>query len=755
MLTQGISDFLMRHRLLLFSTALFLGALAVWPARQLQFDQSIESLFSRDEPLLEDYLQSRFWFGEFQQVFVAYSDPDLFSYSGLKRLQQLSERCSEIPGVDRVDTLIDVLEILGLPVLSAVQKIDSSVPFMEALSSQQRELLQGIFLSHDGKTTAALLYLNPENTSEVPRDLTITSIRQVASDHVFPTVVAGMPVMLHDVFRYLDEDGWWLGIASSLLLSLVILMLFQSLRWVAIPLLLVHIAVIWTKAILVLTHVELTMVSTMLTSLVSVIGIATAVHLTVRYQELRSVLSPREAMRQTLVLTGPACFWTCLTTAAGFMALTQSQISPVQSFGMMLGIGSLLVLLSTAFVVPGGVLLGVSSSVQKRTSNWKKWVGESRKLAGDKQITKGLTWLVYAIESYPRLVGSAVLLVFLITSVGYFRLETETDFTKNFRPSSQIVQAYTFFEREMGGAGNWEVNLPIPDDVDKQFFERLDRLTRRLREIPGVTKANSLVDIMDASPVPVRRILGRQMAFNLLARLRPDLISHLWNKEQKRTRILLRSRERQTTEQRKMIYDKVLQTVRLEYPKGNGQKGFPIVTGTFVLFTFLIESLLRDQILTFLAASVLILMMLTTAFRSLKLAITAIIPNLCPIIMVLGVMGWCADWLDLRVNMATAMIASVSMGLAVDFSIHYLSRYRQERMAGSEFYDALKITHQTVGRSLVLATIALVAGFSVLCLSNFIPTIHFGVLVSVAMVGGLVGNLVILPLLLALVPGER
>ena len=190
MLTQGISDFLVRHRLLLFSTALFLGVLAVWPARQLQFDQSIESLFSRDEPLLEDYLQSRFWFGEFQQVFVAYSDPDLFSYSGLKRLQQLSERCSEIPGVDRVDTLIDVLEISGLPVLSAVQKIDASVPFMESLSSQQRELLQGIFLSHDGKTTAALLYLNPENTSEVPRDLTITSIRQVASDHVFPTVLA-------------------------------------------------------------------------------------------------------------------------------------------------------------------------------------------------------------------------------------------------------------------------------------------------------------------------------------------------------------------------------------------------------------------------------------------------------------------------------------------------------------------------------------------------------------------------------------
>ena len=186
--------------------------------------------------------------------------------------------------------------------------------------------------------------------------------------------------------------------------------------------------------------------------------------------------------------------------------MTQSQISPVQSFGMMLGIGSFLVLLSTAFVVPGGVLLGISPSVQKGTPNWKKWIGESRKLAGDKQITKGLTWLVTAIESYPRLVGSAVLLVFLITSFGYFRLETETDFTKNFRPSSQIVQAYTFFEREMGGAGNWEVNLPIPDDVDKQFFEKLDRITRRLREIPGITKANSLVDIMDASPVPVGRI---------------------------------------------------------------------------------------------------------------------------------------------------------------------------------------------------------------------------------------------------------
>jgi predicted RND superfamily exporter protein len=170
-------------------------------------------------------------------------------------------------------------------------------------------------------------------------------------------------------------------------------------------------------------------------------------------------------------------------------------------------------------------------------------------------------------------------------------------------------------------------------------------------------------------------------------------------------------------------------------------------TGLFVLLTYLIESLMGDQLASFYIAAAALVGLMTIAYRSLWLGLILLIPNLFPIVVVIGTMGW----IGLPVNIATAMIASVSMGLTIDSSIHYLAGYRQARAVGKDFVAAVKATHQGVGLALVFANIALVMGFTVLTLSHFIPLIYFGVLVSVAMLGGLIGNLVLLPLLLRVV----
>ena len=165
----------------------------------------------------------------------------------------------------------------------------------------------------------------------------------------------------------------------------------------------------------------------------------------------------------------------------------------------------------------------------------------------------------------------------------------------------------------------------------------------------------------------------------------------------------------------------------------------------YVLLTFLIESLLRDQVVSFFLAAVGIAVMLGLAFRSLRLGMVAVLPNLFPIVLVIGTMGW----IGLPVNIATAMIASVSLGLTVDSSIHYISGFRRARARGLDVAEALQQTHSSVGRAVVMANLALIVGFSVLTLSHFIPLVYFGILVSVAMLGGLAGNLVLLPVLLA------
>ena len=150
-------------------------------------------------------------------------------------------------------------------------------------------------------------------------------------------------------------------------------------------------------------------------------------------------------------------------------------------------------------------------------------------------------------------------------------------------------------------------------------------------------------------------------------------------------------------------------------------------------------------------AAIGITVMMALAFRNPWIGLVGLVPNLFPIVLVIGAMGW----MGLPVNIATAMIASVSLGLTVDSSIHYISGFRRARAAGDDVATALERTHAGVGRAVVLANLALVVGFSVLTLSHFIPLVYFGILVSVAMLGGLAGNLVLLPVLLAWVEGRR
>ena len=205
-------------------------------------------------------------------------------------------------------------------------------------------------------------------------------------------------------------------------------------------------------------------------------------------------------------------------------------------------------------------------------------------------------------------------------------------------------------------------------------------------------------------------------------------------------RFVLRAKERQPSEAKLHLIDAVGEAAQSEFQEAK-------TTGIYVLLTFLIESLLRDQVVSFVLTVIMVLVIMVLAYRSLRIGLVSLVPNVFPILLVIGTMGW----IGLPVNVGTAMIAAVSMGLTIDASIFYLYGYRRSREAGLSLHDSLRRTHQGFGRALVFGTLALVIGFSVLGFSRFVPLVYFGVLVSLAMLGGLVGNLLLLPLLLPLV----
>lgn len=750
-------NLLYQLRWVLLVVFLVLTGFAYFPASKLTFEQSIESLYAKDDQHLLDYLESKKLFGGDEFVFVAYTVPNLLNQEDtkeavnkqpdeaekqnpLEEVRSFSQELSQVPGIN-ADVTQNLADALSSSKLNLILRI-----LIRRKRDELIELSRGVLIGDDNETTAIVLRLLPEDESPVPRSETFKRIRELAHAHDPRAYVVGEPVQVYDMFRYVEEDGDVLFKVSLSLLAVVLLILFRRLRWVLLPLLVVICSIWWTEAVLVIGNLQLSMVSSMLNSLVTIIGIATVAHVAVHFQALQRQNVPRpDAIRQTMVELLPAIFWTCATTAAGFLSLLTSEIAPVRSFGIMMALGTLMVLIASTVLLPGGISLGYLRAPLQHSS--------------DKGLERSLKKVFEMNERYPKRILWGTLLFVLFCSVGFTRLTIETDFSKNFRDSSEIVKALDFVETRLGGASTWEVNFSAPPRLNEEYLDRVRALAEDLRQVnppnkTQLTKVISITDTLDFVPKKPFASDPIQSKLDMIKDLQADFESSLYNAKQGRMRIVLRALERQSAEEKLSLIHKVDALAKKHFP-GSETKQADSKTksvhdkpgkaaGIFILLAYLIDSLLKDQLYSFLLAATSIWLIMSLAFRSLKLGLISMVPNLFPIIVVIGAMGWCG----LTLNIGTAMIASVSMGLTTDSSIHFISSFLRKRTRGATTVDALRTTHHSVGRAIIYATSALVAGFSVLTLSHFIPLIYFGALVSVAMIGGVFGDLVLMPILL-------
>ncbi len=797
-----VVDALIRWRWVLLVTALVTTVALVPISKKLAFEQSIESLYASEDPHLREFLASRQTFGGDEFVIIAYVEPDLFlpnsstlTDAASQKMEAFAEQLNQVPGV----------------MAESTQHLAKALRFPYGRATV-RQIVIGVLVGRDERTNAIVLRLRAEKDSPISRAETIARIRELAATHDPPAMVVGEPVQIHDMFRYVEEDGHKLFASSLALLALVLMLLLQRIRWVVLPVLVVVVSIVWTEALFVISGLRLSMVSSMLNSLITIIGVQTAMHVSLYFRDQHRSLPPAEALRQSMLELASPVWWAVATTAFGFGVLVSSHINPVASFGVMMAIGSLVVLVAITVLLPGCVLFG-------------PMLPEPPPSGADRRVSAALGRITQWVEHHPKRVFFASLGVVAFASVGFLWLRVETDFTKNFRQHSPIVQSLRFVEGQLGGAGSWEVNFPAPANLTDEYIERVRKLADRLRTEFGepdtnhageidlsaragrLSKVLAITDGLDLIP---ERILFKSLSLEtrveLLGSIQRDFVDSLYNRKQGRMRLLLRAYERQPSETKlKLITDverlareafrdaAVLPPLSQDEGRGEGQdaadshsevnaaeesskspstitsnvdriphpnplpKGEgtatrpPKTTGLFVLLAFLIESLMDDQWTSFFLSTIGITSMMWYAFRSLPIGLMSLAPNLFPNVLVIGLMGW----IGLPINIATAMIACVSMGLTVDSSIIYIDGYRRERARGLRVHEALHETHKQVGRALVYTNVALMAGFSVLALSHFIPLVYFGLLVSLAMLGGLIGNLVFLPLLIGWWDGRK
>ena len=730
-----LANFLVTWRWPLLAAGVLATALA-WPAsRSLHFDRSMENMFAHDDGVVAPYRQLKRTFGGNEIVLAAYVDPQLLTPGGLDRLERLTAELAKVPGVATVFSLSQ-RALLGGRIVESPQR--------EAFL----ELAEGYVVGADHETAGIVCLLTPEAESTTPRDRTVAQLRAAVEKHDPTAVLTGEPVMIVEGFRHLEEDGRLLGATSTALLMLVIVLCFRSVRWVVAPVAIVYATLLWTQGLLAVSGFRLSLVSSMLWALVTVICVATVVHVIVGFRgEREAGAQPVDALRLALGVLLVPIVWSCLTDAAGFGSLLVARVGPVRDFGAMMALASILALASIMMLLPGLALAG-------------RFDADPRRAWGEGRLEHALSWLSNWIEERPRSLALLTAVPLSVAMVGVAWLDVETDFTKNFRAGSPLVKSYEFVESRLGGAGVLDVILPVPAERDPDFIPRVRRFEDRLRtevivkdaegrETPGLTKVMSVVDSLDALS-PGITLDNQSLPVALApARLWMPLLGALYGRDpeagdRQYLRVMLRARERQPAEEKQQLIERIRVLSREEF----GEEAQ--VTGFFVLLTRLIDSISRDQWLTFGVATAGIWLMMIVAFRSLTIATITLVPNALPILVVTGMMGW----LGLRINMGAAMIASVSMGLSIDSSIHYLTDFNRQRALGMSVHEALHAVHQKVGRAMIFSTLALIVGFSALSVSEFVPTIYFGVLVSLSMLGGLAGNLVVLPLLLKLVTRE-
>ncbi len=786
---------MIRYRWWMLFAAIVLFAIA-WPIGQrLELDRSLERMFPENDPdrIAFEMLEARFGVSHF--LVFAYRDAELWAEdgSGLRRVEKVRQQIESVSGVQyalddsRIDTMLSSLRVpksfLGLP--TGVSQDHPLLDPKDSLAVEYRELFTGQTHARDTDLVAIGVLLarvdteqsRPRPASSSSRPITdarpvtdtLAELRRIA-DSLPGGLLVGHLAMVDEGFREIERDGNRLAIYSTISLTLLMLIGFRSFRWAIITVAVVQWSLIVTRALLVLLDWELTMVSSMLSSIVMVVGVATTMHWMFRYQKeynaAAEFLDPwsraETALRRSITSLWVPIVAACVTDAIGFASLSVSRVGPVQDYGSMMAVACCVVLFGIFAIVPALALVGpYRTPLSPRTQLYA--LGN---IPGEAFIQHSLQRILQVVCIYRRWVLSGVVALTAWAIAGSMRLEVETDFLKNFQSNSPIATAYEAVETELGGAGIWDVMVPAPAKITPEYFEVVERLEEALLaiEIPGtiplrLTSALGLADTdrvaRDASllrMVPVEtRLFGMRQSmgsfFDTL--LRTD--------DQGRfLRIMLRSRERSNADQKNQLIAAVKETVEKHVTSDAWQGLLPsqdevptsepqwLVSGYYVLLTRLVEHLVADQWIAFLVATLGIGFAMATVLKDFRLAVAGLLPAILPNLVVLGCMGWSST----RVNLGAAMIAAVSMGLGVDSSLHYLYRYQSERRNGQSVHGALRVAQSETGLAVLMATLALVIGFGSMAMSNFLPTVAFGTLAAWTMFGGLIGNLCVLPAIL-------
>ncbi len=751
-----------------------------------QLDASSDSLVLEGDNNLRYYESIKKSYGSDDYLIVSYQVKDnLLDPAQLIHLKRLKTALQSIDQVSSVTTILDVPLFRSPPVpLVDLSKVSITIENGNAdmmLASREFKsspLYSNNLVSKDGKTTAILVSLkNNERFSQLRRQrdemrlqrahgqltddeltrlkviekqvIKNTSIKSELQAQIIANIritldqyrdkaslfLGGLPMITTDIVNYISNDLIVFSLAVVGLMTLILAIIFKGIRWVVMPIAISITAALVMTGILAYLEWKVTVISSNFFSLLLVMTLSVTIHLVVRYRELAQLtpdLEYRELIKNTLEQMFKPCLFTTLTTIAAFGSLLISGIKPVIDFGWMMSIGVTLALVLSFLVFPIIMMLLPKPKVKQ----FKTELGITHKLA--KFTERFGTHLLVILVLF---IGMAV--------VGINKLSVENRFIDYFKETTEINQGLTLIDKKLGGTIPLEI---IFDDMAEDYWYdedlRLD-IHKIHTYLDGLDETGKVLSIDTLMQILTQANNGKTLNgffLNVVKSQIPDSAKvHVLNpyasEDNGQLRMVIRIRETNKELKRDELIKKIDRFISDDIGLRPGSFH---VTGMLVLYNNMLQSLFDSQIKTIAVVFGMIFVMFLFVFKSISLSILALIPNTLPSLFILGIMGSLGIPLDLM----TITISAIAIGIGVDNAIHYIHRFKAEFQKDQDYLTTMYRSHNSIGLAMFYTSITVTLGFLVLVLSNFIPSIYFGIFTAIAMLSSVLANLTLLPKLI-------
>ena len=564
-----------------------------------------------------------------------------------------------------------------------------------------------------------------------------------------------------DMMSYIKSDIVVFGVGVFIFIIFTLWFIFRNFKWVVMPLLGCTTSVIIMIGLLGLIGWKVTVISSNFIALMLILNMAMNIHVTVRFLQLKREfpnLTKEEAVFEASKKMILPILYTVLTTICAFLSLVFSGIKPIIDFGWMMTLGLIVSLFVTFLLLPSLINL-ISSNDEMSLKNTEKSL-----------ITEALGSFT---KNNKIIIFGSTLIIVVLSIVGIFKLEVENSFINYFDKETEIYKGMKKIDDDLGGTtplniilkfpkkndvgkteddefDEWEDENETAEDKSKYWFTRdkMDKIIKvhdYLDSLPEIGKVLSFGSILRvAEDLNEKELESLEIAVlysKIPESIKKEIISPYISVEKDEARISVRIKDSLKDLRRNDLINKINSDLntKLGFKKDEYK-----LAGVLILFNNLLQSLFKSQILTLGIVILGIFLMFLILFRNATISLIGVVPNFIAAFFILGIIGL----LEIPLDMMTITIAAITIGIAVDNSIHYIYRFREEFKRIKDYNKTLDKCHSTVGVAILNTSITIIFGFSILILSNFIPTIYFGVFTGIAMLLAMISVLTLLPKLI-------